>query len=352
MDISLNSRAAPSVTLIVPCYNEAAGLVQTADVLLDVIAELRSTGRANQDSCLCLVDDGSTDGTWQIITRLSRSAKNCCGIRLTRNFGHQNALLAGLLSAPGDVLISLDADLQDDPAAIKDMVDSYRNGSDIVCGVRDDRSSDNWPKRLTARAYYKLLSLLAVPIVEDHADFRLMSRRAIEGLRDFPEVNLFLRAMIPQLGFQQTLVHYKRQPRLAGKTKYSFGKMMSLGLNGITSFTAVPLRFIALMGLFISFGSLAIAGWALWMRLFTDAAIPGWASSVVPMYLLGGIQILSIGVVGEYVAKLYLEAKARPRFLLRDSLGVQHVSESHGDNTANQAAADQRLQHGQERQIG
>lgn len=351
MDFSIAKRAPTSLTLVVPCYNEASCLGNTVEVLLATIKALRDSGRVTGDCRICLIDDGSTDNTWQIISALSRSEKECCGIRLTRNFGHQNALLAGLLSAPGDVLVSLDADLQDDPAVIGEMLDAYGNGADIVCGVRNDRSSDGFLKRFSARAFYKLTRLLGVPGTADHADFRLMSRSAIESLREYPEVNLFLRALVPQLGYRQAVVYYSRKQRVAGRSKYSLARMMSLGLTGITSFSAAPLRLIALTGFMICIASLVVAGWALWVRLTSDAAVPGWASSVIPMYLLGGIQLLSIGVVGEYVAKLYLEAKARPRYLLREILGLPQASYSGRDQDGHQANADQWFQHGHQRHI-
>jgi glycosyltransferase involved in cell wall biosynthesis len=316
------NRLAPKLTLVVPCYNEEDGLQDTATQLIDILNKLCKSGSINEQSRLCMIDDGSTDRTWEIICTLNKSEPMCCGLQLTRNFGHQNALLAGLLSCPGDVLISLDADLQDDPAIIADMLQAYRDGADIVFAVRDDRSVDTFWKRTPARAYYKLLSTLGVNVIEDHADYRLISRKVVNSLQGYREVNLFLRGLLPQLGYSQAFVKYKRQKRNAGKTKYPLLKMLSLAVNGITSFSAAPLRLIALVGLLVFFGSISVSAWALWIKLFTDNAIPGWASSVIPMYFLGGVQLLSIAVVGEYVSKIYLETKARPRFLLRETLGL------------------------------
>lgn len=351
MDISVTDRETPGLTIVVPCFNEALVLRQTIERLLSVIVELTESQRIAGESRICMVDDGSTDGTWDLICDLCQSERECCGIRLTRNFGHQHALLAGLLSAPGDILVSIDADLQDDPSVIMQMVDAYRGGADIVFGVRDDRSSDTILKRTTARAYYKLLKLLGVPVIEDHADFRLLSRRAVEALRDYPEVNLFLRALVHQLGFQQSVVYYKRAERAAGQSKYSIRKMLGLGLNGVTSFSAAPLRLLALTGLLISAGSVAVTLWALWIRLFTDLAVPGWASSVVPMYLFGGLQLLAIGIVGEYVAKLYLEAKARPRFMLWETRGFSDESRDAEQYDHHEQRTSQGLGHAHKRDI-
>jgi len=245
----------------------------------------------------------------------------CCGLRLTRNFGHQNALLAGLLSAPGEILISLDADLQDDPSVIPEMLELYRGGADIVFAVREDRSVDGFWKLAPAKTFYKLLDALGAGIVEDHADYRLMSRRVVESLRGYREANLFLRGLVPQLGYTQAIVKYTRQRRYAGESKYSLWRMLSLALSGVTSMSTKPLRLIGLVGLIVFVGSLAVSAWALWTKLFTDATIPGWTSTVVPMYFLGGVQLLSIAVLGEYVSKIYIETKARPRFLVRETSG-------------------------------
>jgi glycosyltransferase involved in cell wall biosynthesis len=313
---------APDTTLIVPCFNEEAALPGTSTQLLGLLSELVDSGKISDRSCVCIVDDGSNDGTWDIIESLCRDHRQFIGFRLSRNFGHQNALLAGLLCAPGEALISLDADLQDDLSVIPDMLTEYVGGADLVFGVRQDRSSDSFFKRTTANFFYGLLQRLGVDAVYNHADFRLMSRRAVETLRGYREVNLFLRGLVTDLGYSYATVEYARRPRTAGETSYPVRKMIALALDGITSFSAVPLRLIALVGIAIFFGSLLVSAWALWIRLFTSDAIPGWASSVLPMYLLGGIQLLGIGVVGEYVAKIYLETKARPRFIIRDSLGM------------------------------
>jgi polyisoprenyl-phosphate glycosyltransferase len=306
----------------VPCYNEAEGLELTVARLLEVLDQVRASGLAHEQSLVCLVDDGSSDATWDLICAASQRSPACCGVRLTRNFGHQNALLAGLLSSPGDVLISLDADLQDDPSVVEEMLLRYRDGADVVYAVRSDRSSDGWWKKAPAWTFYKLLASMGVEVIPDHADYRLLSRRVIESLRGYREVNLYLRGLVPQLGYARAVVHYRRMPRHAGESKYPLRRMLALALNGITSFSPAPLRIIAFVGVVLFFGSLVLSAWALGIRLLTDRAVPGWASSVLPLYFLGGIQLLSIAVVGEYVSKIYMETKARPRFLLRETVGA------------------------------
>jgi glycosyltransferase involved in cell wall biosynthesis len=306
-----------------PCFNEEDALPATAETLIELLSEFKQSALIAAESRFCMVDDGSRDGTWPIIRALSEARPECCGIRLSRNFGHQKALLAGLLSAPGDVLISLDADLQDDPQVMREMLAEYAKGADIVYGVREDRSTDSWWKRATAEAYYTLLRKIGINIVHNHADYRLMSRRAVESLRDYSEVNLFLRGLVADLGFPHAVVAYSRQARTAGETKYPLRRMLALAVDGITSFSAAPLRFIAFLGLLIFIGSLFVTAWALWVRLFTENTVPGWASSVLPIYFLGGVQLLSIAIVGEYVAKIYLETKARPRFLTQETCGMR-----------------------------
>jgi glycosyltransferase involved in cell wall biosynthesis len=229
------------------------------------------------------------------------------------------ALLAGVCSAAGDIVITVDADLQDDLDAIEQMVDANHAGADIVYGVRKRRRTDALFKRLTAESYYRLLRVMGVKIVFNHADYRLLSRRVVEALRSFGETNVFLRGIIPQLGFPSAVVYYDRGERFAGESKYSLGKMLMLAWEGITSLSAAPLRLITSLGLLVSLCSLVVTAWALWIRLFTDVAVPGWASTVLPMYLLGGVQLLCIGIIGEYLAKVYLETKRRPHFFIENS---------------------------------
>jgi len=290
------------LTIVVPCYNEEPVLNETAERLSALLAELIARGSIETGS-VYFVDDGSSDGTWALIEQLARQRPHFHGIRMSRNRGHQLALLAGLLSVEGDAVVSLDADLQDDLGAIAQMIDAHAAGADIVYGVRGNRPGDSFLKRWTAERYYALLASLGVEIVFNHADYRLLSRRAIDALSQYREVNVFLRGLIPQLGFNTSIVYYERARRFAGESKYPLRKMLTLAWDGVTSFSAVPLRMITKLGFAISLGSLAVGLWALGVRLFTDRAIPGWTSTVAPIYFLGGVQLLSIGIIGEYVAQ-------------------------------------------------
>jgi glycosyltransferase involved in cell wall biosynthesis len=304
------------LSLVIPCYNEQEALPITATRLETLLRDLIERRKIAADSNVWLVDDGSKDATWATIESLAARSDLFVGLKLSRNRGHQNALLAGLLSADGDAVISIDADLQDDLGVIEKMVDAYAAGYEIVYGVRKARDTDTWFKRWTALRYYGLLSALGVDIVPNHADFRLMGRNAINALGLHTEVNLFLRGIIPQLGYRATSVYYDRGERVAGESKYPLRKMIRLALDGITSFSPVPLRLIAALGVIVCVFSLAMVLWVISIRLFTDRALPGWASTTVPIYLLGGVQLLCIGILGEYVAKIYSETKARPRFLI------------------------------------
>jgi glycosyltransferase involved in cell wall biosynthesis len=304
------------LSIVVPCYNEEEALPHAAPQLARLIGDLIARGKIAGDSNIWFVDDGSRDGTWALIESLVRESDLFVGVKLSRNLGHQNALLSGLMSADGDAVISIDADLQDDLGVIEKMVDAHAEGYEIVYGVRKARDTDTWFKRWSALRYYGLLHSLGVDIVPNHADFRLMGRRSLTALGQFAEVNLFLRGIIPQLGFRATSVFYDRLERVAGESKYPLGKMIRLALDGITSFSAVPLRLIAGLGGIICVLSLGMAFWAVAIKLFTSRALPGWASTTVPIYLLGGVQLLCIGILGEYVAKIYGETKGRPRYLI------------------------------------
>lgn len=304
--------------VVVPCYNEEAALPTTVPAILAFFAALVAASENRLASFrLILVNDGSKDATWPIITDLAARHPELEGVMLSRNFGHQSAMLAGLSLADADVIITMDADLQDDIEAVKGMIAAYEAGADLALGVRADRSSDTAGKQGSANAYYKLLSLLGVKIVENHADFRLMSRVALDALLSYSEANLFLRGLIPTLGFPVTLVPYSRRARLQGESKYTLRKMISLAIDGITSFSVMPLRLIALLGAAIFAGTMAISIWFLAVRFFDKSdVVPGWASTVLPMLFLGGMQLLSIGVLGEYIGKVYLETKRRPRFII------------------------------------
>jgi glycosyltransferase involved in cell wall biosynthesis len=308
------------VGLIVPCYNESDVLRETAKRLLSVLADLTDAGKIDATSRIWFVDDGSRDRTWEIIEELHQRDERCAGIKLSRNRGHQNALLAGLFTAEGDALISLDADLQDDVTVVETMVDACAQGYEIVFGVRKRRPTDTAFKRLTAEAYYRILRAAGVDSISNHADFRLMSRRAIDCLKEFREVNLFLRGIVPMIGLRSTIVYYDRGERYAGKSKYPLGKMLRFALEGITSFSAAPLRLIAILGLVFSVSSILAALWALSVRLIDERAVPGWASTVLPVYFLGGVQLFSIGVIGEYLMKIYIEVKDRPRYFIEKIL--------------------------------
>lgn len=308
-----------SLSIVVPCHNEEQVLPETARRLRAVLDPLVAKGLV-VDPQLFFVDDGSTDDTWLTIETLAAQEQRIHGLKLSRNFGQQNAILAGLLTAPGDILISIDADLQDDVNAIEEMVRAHYAGAEIVYGIRSDRASDSIFKRTTAEGYYRLLRAMGVQLVFNHADFRLLSRRVLEHLRACNESNLLLRGLIPQLGFRSANVYYNRQTRFAGKTSYSLSRMLSLAVNGITSFTEIPLKIITVLGILVSLFSFGLGIWAFVVKLILKAAIPGWASTVIPVYFLGGIQLLCLGVIGQYLAKIYAETKARPRFIVDRSI--------------------------------
>lgn len=309
-----------TLSIVVPCYNEEEVLSETIKRLSSVLDEMVGKGKVVNSSHVCFVDDGSCDRTWSLIKEYAASNPYVRGIKLSRNRGHQIALLAGLSSVEGDMIVSIDADLQDDVSVIEEMVDKYQDGYDIVYGVRASRDTDTWFKRTTGQGYYKVLQAFGVELVYNHADYRLLSRRAMDSLKKYEEVNLFLRGIIPTIGYPSTTVEYAREERFAGESKYPLRKMLALAVDGITSFSSVPLRVISGIGILVFSGSLVMSLWVLWVKLISDAAIPGWASSVLPMYFLGGIQLLGIGVVGEYVSKIYMESKRRPRFFIEEKV--------------------------------
>lgn len=308
------------LSIVVPCYNEEEVLPETVSRLRGFLDRLTASALITRDSEVILVDDGSRDRTWELIRASHEQDARIRGVKLSGNRGHQTALIAGLFAAEGDAIVSIDADLQDDIGAIEAMMNAYLQGNEIVYGVRKSRSVDTVFKRGTAEWYYRILGMLGVRIVHNHADFRLMSRRALEALKAYSEVNLFLRGIVPLIGFRSTSVYYDRGERFAGESKYPLRKMLALAADGITSFTAFPLRLIAVMGMLVSALSVVMIVWVLWVKFTHPEAVPGWASSVIPVYFLGGIQLLSIGVLGEYVAKLYFEAKRRPRYFIEEVL--------------------------------
>jgi polyisoprenyl-phosphate glycosyltransferase len=316
------------LSVVVPCFNEEAVLPETVSRLDALLAGLVGEGLVDADSEIVLVDDGSRDATWHLIEAAANRHPVVRGIKLSRNRGHQTALMAGVLGARGDAVVTVDADLQDDLQAIREMVLACRNGADVVYGVRKRRDSDTFFKRFTAESYYRVLQRLGVEVVFNHADYRLLSRRAVSALQQYGECNVFLRGIIPQLGFPSAIVYYDRAERFAGESKYPLRKMLAFAWDGVTSFSAAPLRAITGVGVAVSIGSFMVALWALWVRLFSTAVVPGWASTVVPMFFLGGIQLLCIGIIGEYLAKIHLEVKHRPPFFVEKTAGGRRGAEA------------------------
>jgi glycosyltransferase involved in cell wall biosynthesis len=304
------------LAIVVPCYNEEEVLPETNRRLVDLLNRMQMNSLIVPESSIYYVDDGSNDRTWETIETLSAAELRVRGIKLSHNSGHQNALLAGLLTAEGDAIISVDADLQDDINVIEEMVRLFQQGIEIVYGVRNSRESDTIFKRGTAQLFYKSLRWMGANIVDGHADFRLLGRQAVECLREYSEVNVFLRGMIPQLGFSTATVYYNRTERFAGESKYPLSRMLELAVDGITSFSVIPLRLISVLGLIVFFISVIMVVWVIYGHFIMRSTLPGWASSVIPIYFLGGIQLLCFGIVGEYVAKIYLETKRRPRYFI------------------------------------
>ncbi len=313
----------PVLYLVVPCFNEEAVLPISSSVFLGKLSELVGSGIISGDSKVLFVDDGSRDSTYSIISELAQSDSRVCAIKLSRNKGHQNALLAGLMAAKDkcDITISVDSDGQDDINAVDEMIKCYLDGCDIVYGVRKSRKSDSVFKRSSAHLFYKLLNAMGAETVYNHADYRLISKKALEALSEYKEVNLYLRGMVSLVGFKSTCVYYDRFPRMAGESKYPINKMISLALNGITSFSIRPIRIITAVGFIIAAISFIGIIWSVISRL-TGNTVGGWASTVAIICFLGGIQILSIGVIGEYIGKIYLETKRRPRYIIEDDINI------------------------------
>jgi glycosyltransferase involved in cell wall biosynthesis len=317
---------APVLTIVVPCFNEESVLAHTAEQLSELVERLWEDGFVAQASSIVFVDDGSKDRTWEMVQDFASRSPRFGGIKLSRNRGHQNALLAGLLTARGDVLISIDADLQDDLQAIEKMLIKHREGCEIVYGIRLSRDTDTAMKRHSAELYYRLLNFLGAEVIFNHADYRLMSRRAIDALKEFGEVNFFLRGIIPLLSFETATVGYARSARFAGETKYPLRKMLALAIEGVTSLTTTPIRWITVAGLFVSALSLSIGVWALVASMTGSTLVPGWASTIISFSILGGIQLLSIGIIGEYVGKIYVETKRRPRYIIEREIESSSAS--------------------------
>ena len=322
-------RADNTLYVVVPCYKEEAVLPETAKRLGAKLRGLIAEGKISDRSRALFVNDGSKDRTWEIIQALHAEDHLFSGVNLSRNRGHQNALLAGLTTAArfADVTISMDADLQDDINAMDRMLDAYHAGCDVVYGVRSSRKTDTFFKRFTAEAFYKLMRGMGVDIVFNHADYRLMSRRAVEGLCEFEEVNLFLRGMVPLVGFNSTTVEYERALRFAGESKYPLKKMLAFALDGITSFSVKPLRLILSVGLVIFLLSIVMLLWTL-IRRIAGHTVTGWASLMWSIWMIGGIQLLSLGVIGEYIGKVYGESKRRPRFIIERVINDEEYHET------------------------
>lgn len=312
----------PVLYIIIPCYNEEKVLPITSGMFLDKLNNLISTGRISDDSRIMFVNDGSKDSTWKIICDLAEKDFHYTGIAQSRNRGHQNALWAGLMESKDkcDITITIDCDGQDDINAMDDMIAEYADGAEIVYGVRKNRKSDTFFKRTTAQGFYKFLKLMGVEVVYNHADYRLISSRALKELAGFREVNLYLRGMVPLVGFKSTSVYYDRNERIAGESHYPFGKMMSLAFNGITSLSVKPIRIIASLGLIIALISFIGIIWAI-VDVAIGHTVAGWASTTCIICFLSGIQLLSLGIIGEYIGKIYLEVKQRPRYIISDRTG-------------------------------
>ena len=315
--------------VIIPCYNEEKVLPITSQMFLDELARLVENGKISDDSRLLFVDDGSGDDTWKIISELAKANKSVEGISLSCNRGQQNAIVAGLHEALGkcDVTVSIDCDGQDDISAMERMVDCYLDGSDIVYGIRKNRKKDSFFKRASARMFYKMLGAMGVKTVYDHADYRLMSERAVKALLEFRDVNLYLRGMVPLIGFKSTVIEYERLERAAGKSGYSVMKMMSLALNAVTGLSVKPLRIISVTGIIVSLLSVAGILWTLFQYFF-GTTVSGWTSILCVVCFLSGVQLMSLGVVGEYIGKIYMETKSRPRYIISEKTVKENEAEN------------------------
>jgi len=312
------------LAIVVPCYNEKEVLPETAKLLLDILRRLINSNVISEESRICFVDDGSKDCTWEIIETLCTESKNFTGIKMAGNRGHQNALLCGLFTVKeyADASVSIDADLQDDISIIEEMISLHNSGCEIVYGVRSNRDKDSFFKRATAHGFYRFMRFLGAKVIYNHADYRLMGKKSMDALAEFKEVNLFLRGIIPMLGFKTGIAYYERKERLAGDSKYPFHKMLKFAIEGITSFSIKPIRIITVSGIMVFIISLAMMAYSFY-QYFHGETEPGWSSLICSIWSLCGLILFSIGVVGEYIGKIYLETKQRPRFI------VERVVENH-----------------------
>ena len=312
------------LSIVIPVFNEEA-VIRTTHERISELAGDMAKRRVIDDYEILYVDDGSRDGSLNILRYLSAESRRTKVLSFSRNFGHQPALAAGILHSSGDAVVSLDADLQDPPELIEKMLEAYKSGRDIVYAVREGRKTDTLFKRWTARVFYKIMQSMGVDLIYDHADYRLISRKVVEEFRRIKEVNLFLRGIFPYMGFGRAIVRYERQERCAGETKYPLKKMLAFAWEGITSFSSLPLRIASFTGLIISVGSVGLIGWALYTKV-TGSAIPGWASIVIPLFFIGGLNILFLGLIGEYIGKIYSEVKKRPLFIIAEKHNIDTLS--------------------------
>lgn len=322
------------LAIVVPCYNEEEVLPLASQALRGVLEDLSQKGKIAPDSFILFVNDGSSDRTWELIEKEHAAHPvSVNGVNLAGNVGHQFALTAGLITAKdfSDVTVSIDADLQDDVAAVEEMIDKFHGGSDIVYGVRKERRTDTFFKRTTAQAFYRLMKLMGVKTVYNHADFRLMSKRAVEEFSKYKETNLFLRGMMPLIGYQTDNVYYNRRERAAGESKYPLKKMLALAFNGISSFSVKPISMILGLGIFIIIASLLALVYGLF-SYFTGHVVPGWTSLILSIWFLGGLQLLAIGMVGQYIGKIYMEVKQRPRYNIEKVLFGENRENQEGRN--------------------
>lgn len=304
--------------IVIPCYNEAEGLDETHARLQILLDEMITAKEITADSFICFVDDGSSDDTWKLIEGYTQSSSLIKGIKLSRNFGHQNALISGLMQLKdrADGLISMDADLQDDICLVPTFVAKYKEGYDVVYGVRDNRENDTVFKRNTASFFYKFQHFMGIEAIPHHADYRFLSKKALDALSEFQEINLFLRGIVPLLGFRSCNIYYTRTERFAGETKYPLKKMILFALDGIASFSIMPLRFITLIGFLLFLFSLVAMVWVAAEKIFLGNAVQGWASTMISIYFIGGIQMVSLGIIGEYIGRNYQQGKSRPRYII------------------------------------
>ena len=310
------------LAVIIPCMNEEEVIGNTSTIVLQFVNELKIQNIIDDESFICFVDDGSTDDTWKHLLNISQKEKNIRAIKLSRNFGHQNALLAGLTSVSKecDFSITIDADLQQDISVIPDMIKKFYSGSEIVFGVRRDRTGDTLLKKITGIIFVNIFNIFGGNIIKDHADFRLMGKKSISALLKYGESDIFLRGLVRDLGFSSSIIEFDQKERQYGKTKYTLIKMIQLAYNGVTSLTIAPLRYLLLLGAFSFLISMFYVGYVIYVKIFTNQAVPGWASIVLPIWVFSSLQLLSIGLIGEYLSKIFIGIKKRPRFIIDEEI--------------------------------